>query len=468
MKRFTGPSLFLLGASFLITLGSFAVLPFMSVLLHERWGFGLGTVGAVLAVASLVQFGGGVVGAAVARRIGLRATMLVALAVRTAGFACFVPGLDRPWLAVVALFLVSAGAALYLPANKAYLVAGCAPERRPALLAASGSAFNAGIALGPPAAAPFVLTSPTTLFAGVAVLFAVVGVGHMGLPGVVDVVPGVAGEDRVVPEAAGEDRVVLGRTHEDRVVPDMAGEDRVVPARTHEDRVVPERAARPDWARAPFAYTLLSVLVFMYFQHYLALYAVPRTSAAFYASVLMAYALLLVVAQPLLAGWIAGLPYGRALRLGFAAMAVGTAVIGAGGIVGTGMGAGSGSGSGTGDGVGLGVGAGAGIVVGIVVGSLLLCFAETVLFLRNDLEALDRSRAPAATVFGRQRLAAGFGAFAAALFGGPLYGAAEQVGDAAVFWFAVSAQSVLLPVALWGASVRRGRARQRHAAAARS
>ncbi|WP_255293306.1 MFS transporter [Streptomyces niveus] len=395
-RTLTGPQLFLLGGSFLITLGSFAVLPYMSVLLHDRFGLGLGVVGAVLAVASLVQFSGGVVGAALAARIGLRATMLVALAVRTAGFAAFVPGLTRPVVAVAALFLVSCGAALYLPANKAYLVAGCGPERRPGLLAASGSAFNAGIALGPPAAAPFVLTSPAGLFTGVAVLFALVGAGHVLLPSVAD--EGVGVKDTTVEDRTGEaDGVAAG---------------------------VAAGSGLP-----PFAFTVLAVYVFMFFQHYLALYAVPRTSTAFYGAVLMGYAILLVVAQPLLARRLAALPYATALRLGFGAMAAGTAVLALGGRA------------------------------GIAVGAVLLCLGEIVLFLKNDLEALARSAAPSATVFGRQRLAAGLGAFAAAVVGGQLYGVAERAAAVPVFWLVVSAQAVVLPALLvvWA----RGSARRR-------
>ncbi|MFI1865734.1 MFS transporter [Streptomyces jumonjinensis] len=397
VRRVSWAQLLLLGASFLITLGSFAVLPYMSVLLHERWGFGLGVVGTVLAVASLVQFSGGVAGAALARRIGLRATMLVALAVRTAGFACFVPGLERPVLAVTALFLVSTGAALYLPANKAYLVAGCTEERRPRLLAVSGSAFNAGMALGPPAAAPFVLSSPAVLFGAVAVLFAVVGLAHALLPPMAD-------EAATAREPVSEHPVSEGP----------------------EPRKKPEPRAG---ALPPFAYTLLSVYVFMYFQHYIALYAVPRTSAAFYGTLLMGYALLLVAAQPLLASWIAGLGYGRTLRLGFGAMGLGLAAVAT------------------------------GEPLGIVAGAVLLGLAETVLFLRNDLEALARSRAPSATVFGRQRLAAGLGAFAAALLGGPLYGLAERTGGAGWFWIAAGVQSAVLPVVLWGAARRIDRRR---------
>ncbi|MFF5086755.1 MFS transporter [Streptomyces niveus] len=389
-RTLTGPQLFLLGGSFLITLGSFAVLPYMSVLLHDRFGLGLGVVGAVLAVASLVQFSGGVVGAALAARIGLRATMLVALAVRTVGFAAFVPGLTRPVVAVAALFLVSCGAALYLPANKAYLVAGCGPERRPGLLAASGSAFNAGIALGPPAAAPFVLTSPAGLFTGVAVLFALVGAGHVLLPSVAD------------EGGAVKDTAVEGKAVEDR-----AGEAAGVAA-----------GAAAGSGLPPFAFTVLAVYVFMFFQHYLALYAVPRTSTAFYGAVLMGYAILLVVAQPLLARRLAALPYATALRLGFGAMAAGTAVLALGGRA------------------------------GIAVGAVLLCLGEIVLFLKNDLEALARSTAPSATVFGRQRLAAGLGAFAAAVVGGQLYGVAERASAVPVFWLVVSAQAVVLPALL--------------------
>ncbi|GLF95843.1 MFS transporter [Streptomyces yaizuensis] len=410
--RFGAHRRLLLGASFLITLGSFAVLPYMSVLLHERFGLGLGVVGLVLAVASLVQFSGGVVGAALAARIGLRTTMLTALAVRTAGFGTLVPAADRPEYAIAALLLISVGAALYLPANKAYLVAGRPAEERPRLLAASGSAFNLGIALGPPAAAPLVLTSPTALFAAVTVVFALVAAAHLVLPETAD-------EPEPEPSQPSQPSEESEESEESAKEPSQSSQEPVEgPGEPAEGPGGPADDRSPP-APSPFAYTLLSVYVFMFFQHYLALYAVPRTSAAFYGFLLMGYALLLVVGQPLFADRIARLGYPRALWLGFGAMAAGTAAVATGG------------------------------PPGIVLGAVLICTAETVLFLRNDLEALARTRAPAATVFGRQRLAAGLGAFGAALFGGPLYGAAEQAGDASWFWLAVAAQSVLLPLLLW-------------------
>ncbi|MGW8885387.1 MFS transporter [Streptomyces sp. NPDC055749] len=378
-RRAGGPQAFLLAGSFLITLGSFAVLPYMSVLLHQRLGLGLGTVGFVLAVASLVQFSGGVVAGAVAGRIGLRATMLVALALRTAGFAAFVPGLRSPVLAVGALLLVSCGAALYLPANKAYLVEGAAEEDRPRVLSASSSAFNAGMALGPPAAAPFVLGSPGALFACVAALFALVGAGHALLPPATPPAPAPARASSPAPAPAGD-------------------------------------SGSRGTGASPFAATVVGVYVFMFFQHYLALYAVPRTSAAFYGAVLMGYAGLLVVAQPLLSRRIAAMSHRTAMRVGFGAMAAGTAVIAFGGYV------------------------------GIGAGAALMCLGEIVLFLKNDLEALARSSAPPATVFGRQRLAAGIGAFGSGVVGGQLYGAAEAAGSDRGFWLAVCLQALILPV----------------------
>ncbi|MEU5952257.1 MFS transporter [Streptomyces sp. NPDC047525] len=380
LARLTGPQRFLLAGSFLIPLGSFAVLPFMSVLLHERLGMGLGTVGVVLAVASLVQFSGGAVGGAVAERIGLRRTMLLALVIRTAGFGCFLPGLRHPAAAVFALFLVSVGAALYLPANKAYLIHEVDEERRPLLLSASGSALNAGIALGPLAAAPFVLSASAGLFTAVTVLFAVITAGHALLPA-------------ESPEH--------GRT-------DRAGQGQ--PA--HRDRVFAGLAV------LPFATTVLSLYVFMFFQHYLALYAVPRTSTTYYGLVLALYAFLLVVAQPLLSDRIARLPYARALWLGFGAMAAGMAMLAA------------------------------GSHAAILAGALLVCVGEIVLFFKNDLEALARSPRAPAVVFGHQRLAAGIGAFVSGVAGGEGYQLAERTSGAGLFWIAVAAQCVLLPLLL--------------------
>jgi MFS family permease len=278
-----GPLRFLLLSSFLIPLGSFMVLPFMSVFLHERLGMGLGTVGVVLAVASLVQFSGGVVGGALADRIGLRRTMLWALVVRTAGFVGLLLALRWPPLAVGALVLTCCGAALYLPANKAYLVHGVDEERRPAFLSAGNAALNAGMALGPLIAGPFVLSAPGRLFLAVTALFVLVTAGHARLP-------------------------------------DAGGKDRPVPG-----RALPDRPA--GVALLPFAANALAFYLYFHFQHFLAVYAVERASGAFYGMVLLLCFTLVVVVQPLTAGMIRRMPYALALAAGFAGLAAGLAVL---------------------------------------------------------------------------------------------------------------------------------------------
>nr|WP_156698770.1 MFS transporter [Streptomyces sp. Z38] len=282
-----GPLRFLLLSSFLIPLGSFMVLPFMSVFLHERLGMGLGTVGVVLAVASLVQFSGGIVGGALADRIGLRRTMVWALVVRTAGFAGLLLALRWPPLAIWALVLTCCGAALYLPANKAYLVHGVDDARRPAFLSAGNAALNAGMAVGPLIAGPFVLSSPGWLFAAVTTLFLAVTAGHARLPG-------------------------TDGTH---------------PTESKEP-------ARPSLlagvALLPFAANALAFYLYFHFQHFLAVYAVERASSAFYSVVLLLCFTLVIVVQPLASGLIRRMPYALALAVGFTGLAAGLAVLAAG------------------------------------------------------------------------------------------------------------------------------------------
>lgn len=283
LSTLDGPLRFLLLSSFLIPLGSFMVLPFMSVFLHERLGMGLGTVGVVLAVASLVQFSGGIVGGALADRIGLRRTMLWALIVRTAGFVGLLLALRWPPLAVGALVLTCCGAALYLPANKAYLVHGVDDDRRPAFLSAGNAALNAGMAVGPLVAGPFVLSSPGWLFVAVTALFVLVTAGHARLPA-----------------AAGSRE------------PDARGAGRGLTAGT---------------AVLPFAANALAFYLYFHFQHFLAVYAVERASSAFYSLVLLLCFTLVIVVQPLASGLIRRMPYATALTVGFTGLAAGLAVL---------------------------------------------------------------------------------------------------------------------------------------------
>lgn len=282
-SSFDGPLRFLLLSSFLIPLGSFMVLPFMSVFLHERLGMGLGTVGVVLAVASLVQFSGGIAGGALADRIGLRRTMVWALIVRTAGFVGLLAALRWPPSAVPALVLTCCGAALYLPANKAYLVRGVDDDHRPAFLSAGNAALNAGMAVGPLVAGPFVLSSPGWLFVTVTALFIVVTAGHARLP--------TATEERASTAGAARQGLLAGV------------------------------------AAVPFAANALAFYLYFHFQHFLAVYAVERASSEFYSLVLLLCFTLVIVVQPPASGLIRRMPYATALAVGFTGLATGLAVL---------------------------------------------------------------------------------------------------------------------------------------------
>nr|WP_202558039.1 MFS transporter [Streptomyces sp. SID5789] len=290
MFPLAGPLRFLLVSSFLIPLGSFMVLPFMSVFLHERLGMGLGMVGLVLAAASLVQFSGGIVGGALADRIGLRRTMVWALVVRTAGLAGLLAALRWPPLAIWALVLTCCGAALYLPANKAYLVHGVEDERRPAFLSAGNAALNAGMAVGPLIAGPFVLSSPGWLFAAVTALFLAVTAGHARLPGS----DGADGGGHTASRGTASPGLLAGL------------------------------------ALLPFAANALAFYLYFHFQHFLAVYAVERASGTFYSMVLLLCFTLVIVVQPLASDLIRRMPYALALAVGFTGLAAGMAVLAAG------------------------------------------------------------------------------------------------------------------------------------------
>ncbi|MGX2993236.1 MFS transporter [Streptomyces sp. JNUCC 64] len=401
-----GGARFLLLSSFLIPLGSFMVLPFMSVFLHERLGMGLGAVGAVLAVASLVQFSGGILGGALADRIGLRRTMLWALVIRTAGFAGLLLALRWPPLAVAALVLTCGGAALYLPANKAYLVHGVDEERRPAFLSLGNAALNAGMAVGPLVAGPFVLESPGPVFLASAALFVVVTVGHARLPPVDEgSVPGPVPSPGPAPVP----------------VPDASGasgpgaSERGTPGHGSPGSGLSARGLLAGVAVLPFAANALAFYLYFHFQHYLAVYAVERASATFYSLVLLLCFVLVIVVQPLASSAIGRMPYGLALAGGFAGLAAGLAVL----AVGT--------------------------RPALLAGGVLITLADIVLFLKNDLEALRRGTRSDAVVFGQQRLAAGLGAGASGALGGLLYGLTDRAGGTGTFWLVAAAQCLLLP-----------------------
>ncbi|GAA3769087.1 MFS transporter [Plantactinospora mayteni] len=179
--------------------------------------------------------------------------------------------------------------------------------------------------------------------------------------------------------------------------------------------VEPLRRALHGTAVLPFAVTALTLYLHMHFYQYLSSYAQGRVPPVFYGSAMMAYSLILAVIQPLISKWVERMRYPHAMALGFGGQAVGMlAFIG-------------------------------GNEIAIAVGILAIGAGNSVLFLKNVLEALARTKRSPTVVFGQQRLAEGAGAFLSGIAGGGLYHLFESAGNLPGFWLAIAAQCLLLP-----------------------
>ncbi|WP_308258665.1 MFS transporter [Saccharothrix obliqua] len=284
---FTGARAALLVSGCLVNVGTFAVYPYLAVLLRDRLGVGMAQVGVVLGLATLVQFASAPFTAALAERIGLKRCLALATVLYGAGAVTYLVGADDPVLTVLALFVSSGAGSLYSPAYRAYLVQSATPGQRPRLVSAGNAAGSLGIALGPVVGALF-LAEPDLLFTANTVLYGVLAVGHLSLRRERDV-------DRVAVE--------------------------------------PFRRVLRGLAGLPFAVTALTQYLYMHFYQYLSSFAEGRVPTAAYGLVMMGYSLGVVVVQPLAARWVGRLRYPVAMGIGFPCMGLGMVAFAGGGIV---------------------------------------------------------------------------------------------------------------------------------------
>ncbi|MFJ6786913.1 MFS transporter [Streptomyces angustmyceticus] len=270
---------FLLATSFFMPLASFMVLPFLGILLHERLGMAMGTVGLLLGVMSFLQFSGALGGGLVAERIGLKKSMVTGLTVRTSGFALFAASLSVPQLAVPAVLLTALGDALYSPANKAYLVGEVAEEHRPVLLSVNNSALSTGMALGTLISGLLIARLPLLVFAVVTVMFAAATLLHAV----------------ILPSGLTATRTGGGRSS----------------------------AWMKAFGAPPALVTLMTAYIFWYFQNYLGVFVAAGHSPAVYSLAIVLNSALVIVCQPPAARWIGRLRYSTAVLIAFPALTVG-------------------------------------------------------------------------------------------------------------------------------------------------
>ncbi|MBM7075477.1 MFS transporter [Micromonospora humida] len=370
LGSFTGVRIALLGSGLLVNLIGFSVYPYLAILLRQRMDLSMDQVGVVLGLTAFVQFAGGAPGAVLAEHLGLRRSLLLAMALQTLGSLGLLAGEVWPPVTVLALMIRSAATALYSPAVRAYTVHGADPDEQPRLVSASYATGNAGIALGPVVGALFI-NDPGVMFAAAATLHAALTVGHALLP---------------------------------------------QESRGHTRAVEPLHRALSGLAVLPFTVTALTIYLHLYFYQYLASYAEGRVPTVFYGSAMMGYSLLLVVLQPLLAGRVEQMRYTQAMTIGFGGLAIGMSAFAG------------------------------GHELTIAAGIVALGVGNSILFLKNVLEALAGTPRSAAVVFGHQRLAEGVGALLSGVVGGVVYQAFETAGHLPGLWLAVAAQCVLLPI----------------------
>ncbi|GAA0425717.1 MFS transporter [Acrocarpospora corrugata] len=180
--------------------------------------------------------------------------------------------------------------------------------------------------------------------------------------------------------------------------------------------VEPFRRMLHGLAVLPFVVTALSLYMHMQFYQYLSSYAQDRVTVLTFGVAMMGYSLGLALIQPLVARWVERMSYPVAMAIGFGCLAAGmVAFAGGNGLT-------------------------------IVAGVTAISVGNAVLFLKNDLEALARSKRSTTVVFGQQRLAVGVGACLSGVVGGMVYGLFERGGYLPGFWLVVAAQCVLIPV----------------------
>ena len=348
------------------------VLPFIPIILNRHADMSMSLVGIVLAIASLIQFGGGFIGGFIADHCGLKPTMIGALIVRTLGFSLLTAAYWQGLFIIPAIMLIATGAALYLPANKAYIVNAAPQENRALFLSLSNAALNAGMGLGPLIGGLFIMHHARTLFAVVMLIFMVLTLVHYrGIPAV-------------------QCTAIATKRNKHFSFVDL--------------RIL----------ALPFTFNALSFYCYFFFQNYMGPYVSVLYSPQIYSFILLLNALLVFLLQPLMSGWIKRTSYGALLSLSFLLMACGMALI-----MNT-------------------------TLTALFIGTALITVTEICLFLKNDLEMLDKLPHRPAVAFGFQRLSAGMGAFASGALGGWLFEVTGKNGHQPSFWLFLALQSTLL------------------------
>jgi MFS family permease len=191
--------------------GNGVVLPFLVIYLHDVRGFGLGTAGLAIAVASAAQLAAGIGAGPIIDRFGPRPTLAAGLVLQAVGFG-LLPLVRHPWHAFVLLAVEGAGSAGFWP-SQSTLVARLTPgARRHAAFAQQRLTMNLGIGLGGLTGGLIAHVSNPRTFTILFLLDAVTFLGYVGVLALIHD-PGVDIDETMAPasyRAVFRDRTFLG------------------------------------------------------------------------------------------------------------------------------------------------------------------------------------------------------------------------------------------------------------------
>ncbi|MBL0386565.1 MFS transporter [Tumebacillus sp. ITR2] len=176
-----GTQVWVLLAGVLFThLGTYMLLPYLSIIFSTEKGLSLARVGLVLGAGSVAYLSGSLAGGFIADRLGKKTTMIAGLLMRAAGLALFI--WMGSWIALfVTNLLAGVGSGLYMPGAKAGIASSVTEGNKTTAFSYRGIAANIGVTVGPLLGTFLHNQSSASLFAGAAFVYLGLAVAHVFL-----------------------------------------------------------------------------------------------------------------------------------------------------------------------------------------------------------------------------------------------------------------------------------------------
>jgi MFS family permease len=158
-------------------LGTYMLMPYLSIILSREKHLSLDQVGWVLGSGSLAYLIGSLIGGLIADRLGRKLTMVSGLLIRAGGVLLFLFMQDFTAL-LLTWFLAGIGGGLYMPPAKAGIAAFTTEETKTTAFSYRGIAANIGVTLGPLLGTMLLARSDAVLFFGAVAVYVGLAIAH--------------------------------------------------------------------------------------------------------------------------------------------------------------------------------------------------------------------------------------------------------------------------------------------------